>query len=150
MNIKIIPSQNRRLHQLISLIGLNADSKEMLIHTYTEGRSISSADLLQSEANNLIAHLETMQRASTTDERCNKMRKKILSICHQMGWYRRFRGQLRFINGKPELDMEAIGTFCTTKGPYKKGLNEHTYKELVVLVSVFERLQQSELTKLNK
>lgn len=147
MNIKILPQQNRRLHQLIGMLGLAPDNKALLVSTYTDGRTESSTELLQTEASALINFLDAQVKESNQTERCNKMRKKILSICHQMGWYKRVAGVLVMRQGRRELDYDAINKFCTERGPYKQDLNQHTYKQLVVLVGVFENVLKSELNK---
>lgn len=82
MPIKITPSQNRRLHQLLNDLGLMEDKKE-LVRSFTNGRAESSKELSVDEAKRLIFHLEGIHK---TDDPADRRRKKVLAICYNMGW----------------------------------------------------------------
>ena len=156
----ILPSQNKRLYQLLTMLQLK-EQKEELILEATENRTKSSAELTAMEASHLIKHLENKlpnqqwsvnkwlrDKQAKKDESSDRMRKKILSLCHQMGWYvRDAGGKLVLKNGKQQLDYTRIDAFCAAKSPQHKALQAHTADELRVLVSIFENVLKSELNK---
>jgi hypothetical protein len=157
MNIYRTFQQNKRLHQLLGELGTSAEDKASMVCSFTEGRTEKSSEMYQGECNNLIHYLQgQLEQKQLSGEiltkeemavRCNTMRRKILSCCHQMGWYVRIDGRLHLKAGRPVLDFPRINKFCTEKGPSKKAFNDHSYNELVTLVSVFDKILQSEMNK---
>lgn len=79
-----------------------------------------------SEANNMI---RTMKKAlyGSDDDPCEKMRRKLISMAHTIGW-----------QSKEKADMNRINKWCVQYGQFKKELNEHTYDELTHLISQFQ------------
>lgn len=143
-------SQNKRFHQLINQLGIDAGEKAYLISSLTNARTETSSLLTKDECDAGIKFLESkLPMQLGKQERCDRMRKKILSHCHTMQWYKRdAAGKLILKNSRPQLDYAHIDSFCSgPKSPFKKGLNEHNYKELVTLVSVFEELLKHDLSK---
>lgn len=63
-------------------------------------------------------------------EKGEKMRRRILSMAHEMGW--------QIQGGK--IDMQRVNGWCERYGGFKKVLNKHTYLELVKLTSGFETM----------
>lgn len=133
---------NRRLHAVLKEAG-QMEHKADLVHGFSSGRTSSSSALMEFEALNLIHFIEqnfNLQGHNSDD----RMRKKILAICHTKGWYLRNADKsLVMHNGKPQLDYGRINAFCTEKGPFKKNLQLHNTKELTTLVTVFEKLSNS-------
>jgi hypothetical protein len=123
--------------QLIA--ALNAAKQYPRRHDYvyraTNGRTESTKEVTEREAGIIITELQT--RFGIKDE-ADTMRKKIISLAHQMFW--------ELPGGK--ADMKRINNWCVDKGPYKKTLNTHTVKELPVLVSVFEKIYKEYMNKL--
>jgi len=76
------------------------------------------------EATDMIKHLKELDPENA---KADKMRKKILSMAHEMNWR---------VNGK--VNMKAIDTWCRNYSYLKKSLDRYTYKELPKLVSQFE------------
>jgi hypothetical protein len=145
------PSTNRQLHALLTQAGA-MQHKQELVSGFTQGRTVHSSEMHQHEAEALIrflrAHLQERQpAAATAANRADRMRKKILAICHTLGWYRRnaFTGELILKNGKPQLDFMRINAFCVARSKHHKTLNEHTAAELPLLVTSFEKLLKSDL-----
>jgi len=101
----------------------------------SNGRTESTKELTEREAQIVVAELD--KNYGTRDE-ADVMRKKIISFAHQMYW--------ELPGGK--ADMKRINEWCVNKGPYKKKLNDHTTKELAVLVSVFEKIYKEFINKL--
>jgi hypothetical protein len=93
----------------------------------SNGRTESTKALTENEAKIILAELE--QKFPVRDG-ADVMRKKIISFAHQMFW--------ELPGGK--ADMKRINNWCVEKGPYQKKLNDHTVKELTILVSVFKKI----------
>lgn len=130
--MKITPSQNRRLHQLLNELGAMEIKKE-LVSSFTRGRSDSSKDLTITEAKSLIVHLQGFQ---VNDNPADRMRKKIIAICYKIEW---------IYGNSPEdrkMNMAKIDNFLKKAGCLKKPLNAFTVKELPKLVSQFEQIEK--------
>lgn len=137
------PAQNKRIHQLIGQLNISAEIKAEMVFSFTENRTGSTSEMSYDEAKYFISYLEQEAKKRELKENSpeNRMRKKVLAICHNLGWYQRNEGgKLVLKNSKPQLDWRRIDGFCIERGPYKKKLQEHTYQELITLISVFEKL----------
>lgn len=130
------PALNKQLHGLLTQTGLN-EQKANLVTGFTAGRSDSSKDLTNEEAKQMIHYLAT--KANEHGEAANKMRRKILSMAHEMHWH---------LTGTQKVDMERLNNWCTTLGYGKKALNKYTYEELPKLVTQFEFVYKYYLSKL--
>jgi len=124
--------------QLIT--ALNATNQYPRRHDYvfraSNGRTESTKEVTEREAGIILNELK--QTFGVKDE-ADTMRKKIISLAHQMNW--------ELPGGK--ADMKRINDWCkSSKGPYKKALNAHTNTELRVLVSVFEKIYKEYMDKL--
>ncbi len=122
-------AQNKALHYLLNNRGL-IPQKEMLVLSYTNGRSRSSKDLSFQEAGELISYLKTLDHS-------HKMRRKIISMAHELGWHLppSPNGEGK---GVRRIDMNAINEWCKKYGFGKKELNEYTESELPKLVTQFQ------------
>lgn len=98
------------------------------------GRTESTRELHNNE---ILAIIQELEGTSETYHRCDKMRKKIISMAHQMNWQ---------VNGK--ADMARINNWCMVYGPYKKQLNAHNIKELGILVSIFDKVYRQYMNKI--
>lgn len=91
----------------------------------------------------------------TNGELENKLRRKVLAICHTLGWYLRDdKGNLVLdAADKPKLDLYRIDNYCQIHSKYHKKLNEHTAAELTGkggLVWLFETLKNNTIYKESK
>jgi hypothetical protein len=142
--------QNARLHSLITKLGIDAEGKEELVYQFTAERETSSAKMEVRECQALINHLEIMAGQSTarivntkgramgqTYDLMDRMKKKILSICHELGW--------ELPSGK--IDWHRLNAYLLKYGYLHKGLNEYKYEELPTLVTQFENLQRSQYAR---
>lgn len=127
---KILPWQNKRLHQLLNETGLVEEKKD-LVRDYSRIGAESSKDLLIGEATSLIQHLESL--VPDKHDPSDAMRKKIIMYAHKMRW------QLE--NGK--IDMKRLDGWCQLYGRFGKKLNGHTHLELTQLVTQFEQVYES-------
>lgn len=131
------PAQLSRIHILLAQTN-NIEHKANIVEGFTEGRTFHSSEMTQQEAFNMIDHLVSLQPLKTVlDDKKNKMRRKIISMAYEMGWAP---------PGNWKAAVVAINKFCTgTHGIYKKYLNRHSHKELVLLVSQFEQMYKKHL-----
>lgn len=131
--------QNKTLHALLAQTGLTAN-KANLICGITNGRTESSKELNNFEANELIGYLRTQLTArrlnvNSNDERANRMRKKIISLAWQMNW----------VNDSGACDIPRINNWCIKYGYLHKPFNDYIYAELPKLLTQFENLYNSYL-----
>lgn len=141
--------QNKRLHGLLNELKLEADEladfkKQKALH-YSNGRTDSTSKLLVHECQALINELGVVrptvrkerEKAAQELDPSNKMRRKILSICREMGneWF----------NGS--YNWPKINAWLEKFGYLHKGLNDYTEAELPKLVTQFESLLKSHYAK---
>lgn len=140
-------SQNSRLHALFTNLNIDAEMKAELVLQFTNNRTERSSKMLIDECQALINHLSSINaqangKAAAKENELenspeNRQRRKILSICHEMGWKK---------NG--ELDWERIENFLEKFGYlHKKKLNDYKPEELPKLVTQFEQLLKSYYAK---
>jgi len=130
---------------LLSKTG-NSSHKDDIIRGFTGQRTQSISAMTDAEFSALIAHLRTLDpNAAAAD----KMRKKIISLAHEMGWHKKDgTGKLLLNkNRKPIADMPRIDGWCKTYGHLKKSLDNYTYKELPTLVTQFTNVYDQYLKK---
>lgn len=120
--------QNSRLHGLLASLGLT-EEKENIISEFTEGRTKSSRDLSEEEADALIEKLEADE-----GQRADHMRKTIISRAYEIGWgNNRTREAIKDTVAK-------INEWCNTHSYLHKPLNSYTLKELPKLVTQFKQI----------
>lgn len=114
--------------------GFKGDRKD-LVYDFTDGKKDGLSQLTPTEYREFIKSLNSrLNNSYGRSERKDKMRKKIIAIAvHQMGY-----------------SMERLQAWCVAYGKFHKELNEHTYKELVELVSQVENLYAAYQKDLNK
>jgi len=103
---------------------------------HSNGRTESTKELTGEECHSIIMELVDEYGITVESADSDRMRKKIISMAHQIGWT---------LNGK--ADMQRIEVWCVNKGPYHKPLNGHTHEELTVLVSVFQKIYKQYINK---
>jgi hypothetical protein len=128
---------NKQLYSLLNNTRLMAQ-KANLVSGFTNGREESTKGMTDAEAMAMIRYLRTQNNKK--DEAANRMRKRIISMAHEMGWH-------NLVDGRWVADMRAIDTWCVLRSYLKKELNKYTADELPKLVSQFERVYKSFLKK---
>lgn len=123
-------NQNKQLYALLNLAGIDSETKEQMVYTYTRGRTTSSSKMSVTECQNMINDLK---HKTSYSERADRMRKKIISLFRKMGY--------TMPDGK--VDMIAVETWTNKYGYLHKPLNNYTYAELPKLVSQAEAVYQS-------
>jgi len=121
------PHQNKQLFAILNKLGIDTEGRAELVYNATNGRTKSSADLGYQECLRLIQSLNG--EANEEARKANRMRKKVLSICYEMGWTK---------NGA--IDWELLNGFLTKYGYLHKPLNNYNNKELPTLLTQFENI----------
>lgn len=136
--------QNKRLHLLLAKNGIDRSTVEGreiyedMIYAASNGRTKSSSKLLINECQGLINNLEVLKnqkkpsgasQIENTPE--NKQRRKILSICREMGgeWFK---------NGS--YNWKHIDEWLMKYGYLHKKLNKYSADELPKLVTQFQNM----------
>lgn len=83
------------------------------------------------EASEMINSFKESVYGPQPDDPCQEMRRKIISMAHQIGW------QLPAY-GKPKVNMEKLEGWCLKYGQFHKPLNDHNETELAKLVTQFQ------------
>lgn len=132
------------IHTLLpATVKADKELKAALIAQYTGSNDkTSTRDLSYSQAYELIRDLQNSKDSSPIYLRSDKMRKKIISMAHDLGWQ-------YYSEAKQKLcaDMNAINAWCTKYGYLHKNLDDYSYTELPGLVSQFERMYKDKLSK---
>jgi hypothetical protein len=119
------PGQIRLVYLLLREGGLTV-FKEDLAFDYSDGRTEHLSGLLPPETSKLIKYLQNY--AGLDGDRADKMKRKILSIAHEMHW--------ELANGR--VDMERVNNWCMCYSGQNKPLDAFKYVELPQLVTQFE------------
>lgn len=127
--------QNKRLHLLIGELNIDKEAKQDMVYQFTNKRETSTAKMNVVECQNMINHLAQLKKQAV--DKKDRMRKKILSICHEMQWT---------LNG--QIDWKRLNEFLNKSGYLHKPLNDYTLAELPKLVTQFENLLKSYYAKL--
>ena len=100
------------------------------------GRTESIRELTDAEANDLKEYLQEQDKQS---DAANRMRRKVISMAHQLHWYK---------PNTQKVDVEHINNWCLQYGSTKKKLNDHTVLELVKLVTQFKEVFKDVLSNI--
>jgi hypothetical protein len=148
-------TQNSRLHALITKLGIDDEAKEELVYNFTGTREKSTSRMEVSECQNLINYLQAVANNGNgnitasgkplpeslrtgANAASDKMRKKILSICHEMNW--------KLDNGK--INWNSLNDYLLKYGYLHKLLDDYKEAELPTLVTQFENLLKAFYKKL--
>jgi hypothetical protein len=124
--------QNTRFHKLISLLGIDAETKQLMVFDVSKGRVESSACLEEFEMQQLINRMQDTynQMKAVELKSSDKMRRKIFSIFHDLDFE------------KPDgtLDYKRINDWFLKSGYLHKPVNDYKERELPELVSQVEQM----------
>lgn len=138
MNTKLLTSNNyffKIFNYMLAQKGL-MPQKAHLVSSFTEGRTEHSRDMAFTERCEIIKWLQQQPDSA------NKMRRKILSMAHEMGWH-------TWMNGKWQVDLGRLESWMIKYSYAHKKLAAYKYNELPKLVTQFEGLYKSHLIKRN-
>lgn len=128
-------SQLSAIYTLLNKAGLK-EEKESIVNSFTAGRTTSVRKMKYAEAAALIGHLKSLD---PIDKASDKMRNKILSMAHEMGWR---------ISGTENIDMSHVNNWMRSFSYLKKDLDAYKYSELPKLVTQFEEVYKSFIKKI--
>lgn len=143
-------ARHRRMYGLFRDTGTK-EYRHELVYSYSGGRTTDSAELTDLETDELIRHLDQMQSLSRktdlptrsgVDRRGQKMRRRILSLCHTLGWNAWDHTAKRHV-----IDWERLDAWMLKYSYLHKPLNRYSYGELGKLVSQFENMVSSSITE---
>lgn len=120
--------QHQRLFGLLGKLGYGEDTRRTLVHSFTNGRTTSSKEMLAYECNMLINHLEGM--LPKEDNPLFYPRRKVFALCHELGWERK----------DGTVDRERLAAFIKKRGAVRKPFLEMTGKELSQLITQLESM----------
>jgi hypothetical protein len=147
MNRPKSPAQLQRIFGLLRTLNIDGTGRAQLVHQYTSGRSSSAADLYAAEAVALIDALRQTLPAAAPADKADKMRKRIISMAHEMGWVLTNNGQRSTVN---KIDRPRINAWTLKYGYLHKQLNAYTVSELPTLVTQFENMYKQFLNEIGK
>ena len=139
--------RHRRLYGLFHDTGTEKFRHD-LVRSFTDGRTENSAELSDLEADELIKHLEKMvtkphgPTRSGVDYQGQQMRRRILSLCYDIGWV-----NWNVSRSKHEVDWSRLNSWMLKYGYLHKPMNGYTYTELQRLVVQFEQMALAILTQ---
>jgi len=128
----ISSSQVTTIYTLLGKAGLREEKGSIVSH-FTGGRATGVSKMMKSEAAALIGHLKAQEPETKA---ADKMRNKILSLAHEMGWR---------IPNTSKVDITHVNNWCLTRGHIKKMLDDYNSRELTIIVTQFEQVYKGYL-----
>ncbi len=129
-------AQNKQLYGLLSKLGINADTKEMLVLEYTEGRTCKSSEMEYRECNNLIASLqaELKKRNRQKADLLQTQRRNVFKLMYDIG----------FIDGRmtTRKKMAVINAWIENKTAFKTDLNNLSFEQLTKLIKQLQAVRR--------
>ena len=132
MEQTITPKQITIIQTIISANKLAA-YKDAIIASASNNRTTSTKELTKAEAAMIIKSLQEKYPYQPPPDPLHKMRGRILSICHTLGWYKEGR----------KLDYDRINQFC--EKCLKKRLDKLDKAELQKMIYIFEKVEKDTL-----
>lgn len=133
-------AQNKAAYALLNKLGL-MPQKNNIVEGISNGRTSSLKELNHAES---IALIKWLKQQDPEEQKAEKMRRKIISIAHQLGWKQTY---ISANTMSQKVDMQALDNWCITFSYLHKKLNQYQYKELPTLVSQFQKVLESHLNK---
>jgi len=134
---------SRRLNTLVAYLRMTTDEKADMVYSYTGGRTRTSREMLATECSRMTDHLQKIynerkakSKTAIPDDPANRMRRKVLSICHEMNWRK---------DGK--IDWPHLNEWMLKYSYLHKELNAYTEQELPKLITQFENLLRTYYAK---
>lgn len=128
-------SKHKQLYSLLQKQKL-MNQRHDLVFSFSNNRTDNSAELTNTEIEKLISHLNNIDHPSkaTSDfVQGEKMRKRILSLCHQYGWTEYSHKKKSNV-----VDLVMLNNWMLKYSFLHKPLNEYSQQELPALITQFE------------
>lgn len=132
------PKQIQKARTMLSKAGIKGEEhKKDLVSSFSDGRTESLTAMDYAETQDLFKHLEALAGQEPTA--ADKMRRKILSIAHEMHMHH---------EGTRRIDMIQVNKWLLGKGGFGKTLGELTEADLRKAVTAFEKVLLSYLKRI--
>ena len=128
-----ITKQQITIIQTIISANKLAAYKDAIIASASNNRTTSTKELTKAEAAMIIKSLQEKYPYQPPPDPLHKMRGRILSICHTLGWHKQGR----------KLDYDRINQFCEKN--LKKRLDKLDKLELQKMIYIFEKVEKTTL-----
>lgn len=132
-------SQNKRLHQLISKLGINEEMKTSLVLQFTHGRTGKSSEMEYTECNSLISKLSeqtkqpnSVKNSMNTHEQTQ--RRKVFSLFYDNGFIEAADSN--------ERKLFVINAWIEKKMNLDKKLNDLSLEELERLIRQLQTVKR--------
>lgn len=124
--------QISQLWSNINRLKLTEEEKKDIVVSYTKDpQRTSFTHLTFEQARDLLEKLKNEVDKLNGGDECNRIRRRIIAIAHNMGWHLYDEHDRVILNGdKPVIDMDRINVYCLTHTAAKKVLNDMTKEEL--------------------
>lgn len=123
------PAQRKYIHQLCNY---DSELKQELVHQFSKGRTTTSTELTQTEAQALI---DSLQVHWARFRKNNRQHMYIVSLLRQMGWTQT-SDRYGII-----ADMDRLSDFLKSKrSPIRKPLQQMTTEETTTLINCLESM----------
>jgi hypothetical protein len=137
--------QNKQLHTLLAKLKITPEQKIELVMSFTNNRTYRSSEMEVSECESLIRKLQQMDNTPRpvvrvnpfVGDHCDKMRKKCLSIAHELRWE----------HPDGSINMAIFNAWCLNFSFLKKPFNLYTATELPKLISQLEMILSKEYAR---
>lgn len=127
----------RQIRAIMAHQGIDEESKAAMCLSVSNGDTASLRELTDAQAITIIRQLNGQPDTPPPPGKAQAMRRKIIALCHEMGWK----------NTDGTINMTRVNAYCTQRGYLKKPLNDYTTRELPKLVTQFENLHKSFISK---
>lgn len=131
----------RTIYAILSKLGIK-DEKEELVYQYTDGQTTSLKAMRDRQAEQMIADLSAQLKEQTKEQeqKRSKMIRSIYSIAYDLNL-------THVVNGKLKVETSRLNALAERLSPQTKPLQQHSYKELVTLVTIFKKYYKQQLQK---
>lgn len=133
------PQQIACIGAICSKINITKENKQVMVKGFSNGRTATTKELYATEAIQMIRHLKVLD---PEEEKCKKMRGKILYYAYLLGWTKTNH------NNKIVANVERVDVWMLRYSYLKKKLYSYTYAELPKLVTQFYNMYNSILKKI--
>lgn len=142
--MKRTTTQNKRLYQLLNRLGINKDSQEDMVYSFTNGRTTKSSEMTYIECNSMIKELEFQAEGMQKREGKFKqqLRRNIFKLMYDTG----------LINNSMDSEgkMEMINAWAKNKLHFTKELNYLSIDELNRFVRQLQAVRRNYVEQAEK
>ncbi|MBK6611873.1 MAG: hypothetical protein IPI59_15510 [Sphingobacteriales bacterium] len=145
----ITNNQKKRLFRIIPELK-TPETRAVYVSTWTNGRTHHLKDLTSGEADIIIKN--TKSAAAQQNKELLRMRRKLLSLFHQLNWYAQTAAGEMYINdkGNLQLDYPRINAWCLKYTPAKKTFNKQSKQDLIQTITIAQKMVREQKQRLSE